>query len=56
MKPKRAKVKLVRTVTEIATVTLDRDGFVEEIEDIHDEIEDDNIEIINIISVLSIHP
>jgi predicted amino acid-binding ACT domain protein len=36
-KPRRATVKLVRTVTEIAVVLLDRHGIVEEIEEVLDE-------------------
>ncbi len=54
--PRRAKVKMTRTVTEIAIVFLDRDGAVEEIEDIHEEISWDDCEIDSILAVLSVHP
>ena len=37
--PRQVKAKITRTVTEIAIVTLDRDGTVEEIEDVHEELE-----------------
>ncbi len=46
-KPRRAKVKLTRTVTEIALVLLDRDGNVEEYEETFDELVD-NIEVLSI--------
>jgi hypothetical protein len=55
-KPRRAKVKLTRIVTEIAIVLLDRDGAVEEIEDIHDELDYDEVEVHSVLSVLSVHP
>lgn len=54
--PRRVKAKITRTVTEIAIVTLDRQGHVEEIEDIHDELDCDDIELQSILSVLSVHP
>lgn len=54
-KPRRAKVKLTRTVTEIALVLLDRDGNVEEYEETFDELDMDNIEVLSIQSVISVH-
>jgi len=55
-KPRRAKVKLTRTVTEIAIVLLDRDGNVEEVEEVHDELDYEVEEIHDIWTVLSVHP
>lgn len=55
-KPRRAKVKLTRMVTEIATVMLDRDGFVEEVDVLHEELEWDDATVHLILSVLSVHP
>ncbi len=54
-KPRRAKVKLTRTVTEIALVLLDRDGNVEEYEETFYELDMDNIEVLSIQSVISVH-
>jgi len=53
-KPKRAKVKLTRTVTEIAMVDLDRQGDVTEVETL-EELEYEVEEVHDIISVLDIH-
>lgn len=55
-KPRRAKVKLTRAVTEIAIVLLDRDGGVEAVEDVHDELDYDVTEVHSVLSVLSVHP
>ena len=55
-KPRRAKVKLIRTVTEIAMVLLDRDGAVEEVEEIFEELDFDDCTVCDIRSVLSVHP
>lgn len=55
-KPRRAKVKLTRTVTEIAIVLLDRDGAVEEVEEIFEELDYDDCTVHDIMSVLSVHP
>ena len=52
-KPRRAKVKLIRTVTEIAIVLLDSDGNVEEVEDVHDTLDYDDCQVLSIISVIS---
>lgn len=54
-KPRRAKVKLTRTVTEIAIVLLDKDGNVEEIDDIAEELDWDNCTVDSIVSVISTH-
>lgn len=51
-KPKRVKAKITRVVTEIATVILDKSGLVEEIEEIHEEINTENIELKSIITVI----
>ena len=54
--PRRVKAKITRTVTEVATVLLDKDGNIEEVEEIHDEIDWDNGEVISIFSILSVYP
>ena len=53
--PRRVKAKISRTVVEVATVLLDRDGNVEEVEDVHDELDYDEIELYDIRTVLSVH-
>ena len=55
-KPRRATVKLTRTVTEIARVLLDKDGNVEEVEEVLEELDFDNCTVHSIRSVLSVHP
>lgn len=55
MKPKKAKVKITRTVTEIAVVILDREGNVEEIDEVVEELDYEVNEIHSIQSVLSTH-
>lgn len=54
-KPRRATVKLTRTVTEIAKVLLDRDGNVEEIEEVIEELDYDDCTVTYIRSVFSVH-
>ena len=54
-KPRRVKAKITRTVTEIAIVYLDKDGFCEEYEECHDELDCEVTEILDIRSVLSVH-
>jgi len=55
-KPRRAIAKITRTVTEIATVLLDQDGNVEEVEEVREELDYTDIELHSIHSVLSVHP
>ena len=55
-KPRRVKAKITRTVTEIAIVLLDRDGNIEEFEETHDELDCEDLELIDIRAVLSVHP
>ena len=55
MKTRRAKAKIIRTVTEIAIVMLDTSGQIEEIEEVLEELETDNEEVVSIITVLSVH-
>ena len=55
-KTKKVKAKITRLVTEIAIVVLDRDGYVEEIEEVMEEIDTDEIEVDSILAVLSVHP
>ena len=54
--PKRVKAKIVRTVTEIAIVELDRDGQVDEVHDILDELEYEDCELRSIHSVIDVYP
>jgi len=55
-KPRRVKAKISRTVTEIAIVLLDKDGMIEEVEEVHEELDFYNAEVHSIHSILSIHP
>ena len=55
-KPRRVKAKINRNVTEIAIVILDKDGNIEEIEDVYEEIDSENDDVISIISVMTVHP
>ena len=55
-KPRRAKVKLTRTVTQICKVLLDKDGNVEEVEEVMDELDYDDCEVHTVLTVLSVHP
>lgn len=55
-KSRRVKAKITRTVTEIATVLLDRDGNCDEVEEIHEELDCDDVEIKDIKVVLSVYP
>jgi len=54
-KPRKAKVKLTRTVTEIAIVYLDRDGNVDEFEETIEELDYEVGEILEIRTVITIH-
>ena len=55
-KPRLVKATITRTVKEVANVLLDRDGNIEEVQDIHEEIEWDNAEIHVIQTVITVHP
>lgn len=55
-KPRRVKAKICRVVTEIAIVYLDKDGCVEEYEECHEELDVEVTDLLDIISVLSVHP
>ena len=55
-KPRRVIAKITRTVTEKVTCTLDTDGNVEEVEDVHEEIDFDDACVECIQSILSVHP
>ena len=55
-KPRSAIVKITRTVTEIARVVLDRDGNVEEVDEVIEELDSDDCTVHSIRSVLSVHP
>ena len=54
-KPRKAKVKLSRIVTEVAIVTLDKDGCIEEVDDVHEELDSEDEEILSVIEVVSVH-
>lgn len=53
--PRRVKVELTRSVTEIVVALLDKDGNIEEIEDVCEELSYDDCEIHRIISIFSVH-
>ncbi len=55
LKPRRVIAIITRTVKERATVFLDRSGNVDEVEDVHELIDYDDVEIVSIHSVLSSH-
>ena len=55
-KPRRVKAKITRTVTEIAIVLLDKDGNIEEYEELHEELDWDDGIVHDIKTVLSVHP
>jgi hypothetical protein len=40
----------------IAVVLLDCDGFVEEVEEVHEELDFNDVEIHDIRTILSVHP
>ena len=54
-KPRRVTAKITRTVTEIALVLLDRDGCLEEIEEVREELESVDGIVQSIHTVLSVH-
>ena len=54
-KPRRAKVKLTRAVTEVAIVLLDCDGGVEEVEEVLEEFEFNDCIVHDIRTVLSVY-
>lgn len=54
-KPRRVKAKITRVVTEMAVVSLDRAGNIDELFETLEEIESDDYELIRIDSVLSYH-
>ncbi|WP_167568552.1 hypothetical protein [Brevibacillus migulae] len=55
-KPRVVKAIITRTVVEKATVVLDQEGNVEEIQDIHEEISWDNAEVHAVTTVITEHP
>lgn len=54
-KPRKVKAKITRTVTEIATVYLDRSGNIEEYEECHAELDSECTELISIQTVITVH-
>jgi hypothetical protein len=56
LKPRRVKAKISRVVTEVVIVLLDKDGDIEEVEEILDEYGSEEETIMSIRSVLSVHP
>ena len=53
--PRQVRAKITRTVTEIVIATLARDGSVEEVNEILEEMEMHDVNIDSIHSVLSVH-
>jgi hypothetical protein len=53
--PRKVTAKITRTATAIAIVTLDRQGAVEEVVEILEELDTDDCEVQAILSVLSVH-
>lgn len=54
-KPRRVRARVTRTVTELAIVTLDRHGNIDEFIETLDEIECVDIEFRSVDSVISYH-
>ena len=54
-KPRRVRARVTRTVTELAIVTLDRHGNIDEFIETLDEIECVEIELRSVDSVISYH-
>lgn len=52
--PRKVTAKITRTVTEIAIVTLDRDGAIETIDDIREELDSCDEDVLSIISVITV--
>mgnify|MGYP003640002926 CR=1 FL=1 len=55
LKPRRVKARITRTVTEYATVTLDKHGAIDELLETHEELFFDDINLIDVRSVISVH-
>ena len=55
IRPKKVRAKITRVVTEIATVYLDRGGCVDEYEECIEELDMEDIEVIEIRSVITSH-
>ena len=55
-KLRRVKAKITRTVTEIVICTLNEDGCVEEVDEVHEELDWTDAEVHSIHSVFSNHP
>lgn len=56
VKPRKVKAKITRVVTEIAIVYLNSDGYVDEYEECHEELNSEVTELHEIRTVLSVHP
>ena len=56
VKPRKVRAKITRSVTEVVICLLDRDGNVEEIDEIMEELDYDVTDVHSIQSVLSVHP
>lgn len=54
-KPRKVRGKIKRNVTEIAIVTLDRNGNIEEVDEVLEELNMDDASVESIHSVLSVH-
>lgn len=52
---KKVKAKIVRTVVQIATITIDDSGNAVELMEIHEEVEDTGeIQVLQVIDVISV--
>lgn len=54
-KLKKVKAKITRVVTEIVIATLDRDGNIEEVDEVLEELDFDDCEIHSILVGISFH-
>ena len=54
-KPRKVKAKITRVVTEIATIILASDGTVDEYEECYEEIDSEVTDVLEIITILSVH-
>jgi hypothetical protein len=53
--PRKVKAKVTRTVTQMVICNLNKDGTIDEVLDIHDEIEIHDETVDNIVEVLNYH-
>ena len=51
--PRKVKAIITRTVTELAIVTLDRDGYIDDIDEILEERSSSDEDVLTVVSVLT---